>query len=74
MGEPVNLSEKRAQRDGAGFIDCPTCGADHDGTDWVVACRFNGEKPFIAALICTECATELVIEFGNIVEVKPHAR
>ena len=72
MATDPRLTEARARLEGAGFLDCPKCFRE-SGTDWIVCCRFNGAKPFIAALICSECTTEMVIEFGEIVEVK-HAR
>lgn len=70
----ADLGLERAKRDGAGFLCCPTCGPGAEpeaGTDWAAVCRFNGDKPFLAALVCVECATEVVIEFGEPVEVKP---
>ncbi|MBW6399999.1 hypothetical protein KPL78_19215 [Roseomonas sp. HJA6] len=72
MSDPIDLSAARAQRDGASFMDCPTCGADNPDTNWAVVCRFNGTQPFIAALLCTACETEIVVEFGTLVAVKPH--
>ena len=70
----ISLDLARAKREGAAFICCPTCGPGLDpaeGTDWAAVARFNGDQPFIAALVCTQCATEVVVEFGVPVEVKP---
>lgn len=49
----INLEERQRQRGGddARFLVCPKC----DGAEYAVVCRFNGNRPFIAALVCTAC-------------------
>ena len=69
MATDPRLTEARARLEGAGFLDCPKCFRE-SGTDWIVFCRFDGARPYIAALICAECDTELSIEGGVVAGVK----
>ena len=71
MSKPVDVGTARPQGDGAGFLDCPTCMRE-SGTDWIVRCRFSVAKPVISALICAECGTEIVVEFGEIAGFGTH--
>jgi hypothetical protein len=45
----------------AGFLACPAC---HAG-EFAVVCRGVPDGPYIAALVCAECDTELPVEDGS---------
>lgn len=74
MSDLINLSVERAKRYGVAFMDCPTCNPAHDeeGTDWAAVCRFNGNRPFVAAMVCLRCGSEVVLDRGEPVEVRRH--
>jgi len=46
----------------AAFLCCPACG----GESLAVVVRWNERRPFIAALVCEDCETEIGVEDGEI--------
>lgn len=52
---------KGAAPDG-GFVHCPHC----ECGDWIVVARGIPDGPYVAALVCCDCETELLVEDGEL--------
>ena len=62
MTNIVDFMERLKRRSGpAVFMLCPKCGGDSLG----VVIRWLGPKPYIAALVCGDCETEVGIQDGT---------
>jgi hypothetical protein len=47
----------------AGFLTCPACA--HEDGRFLPVCRFSGVGvPFLAALVCAECESEVPVREG----------
>ena len=59
MAEVVDIEARRRAADGQVFCccRCPDAG-------WRVVCRFRGLVPYLAALVCTGCQAEHLVEGG----------
>lgn len=55
------MARLRAKAGDAAFMCCPACG----GEDLAVVVRWSGPRPFIAALVCAACETEVGVLDGT---------
>lgn len=63
MSAPIiDFMERLKKRAGpAAFMCCPNCAGDSFGA----VIRWQGPKPYIAALVCESCETEIGIQDGT---------
>lgn len=55
------MARLKAKAGPAAFMCCPECGS----AALAVVMRWQGAKPFIAALACEECETEIGVQDGT---------
>ena len=55
------MARLKAKSGDAAFMHCPTC----ESAALAVVIRWRGPQPFIAALVCENCATEIGVQDGT---------
>lgn len=55
------MARLRAKAGDAAFMHCPECESPALG----VVVRWRGPKPYIAALVCEDCRTEIGVQDGT---------
>lgn len=55
------MARLRAKAGDAAFMVCPTC----ECQSLAIVVRWNGARPFIAALVCDGCETEIGVQDGT---------
>jgi hypothetical protein len=62
MGDIVDfMARLKAKAGDAAFMCCPSC----EDEALAVVMRWRGAQPFIAALVCTDCETEIGAQDGT---------
>ena len=55
------MARLKAKAGDAAFMTCPAC----EGESLGVVVRWQGARPFIAALVCDDCETEVGVQDGT---------
>ena len=55
------MAALRAKAGDAAFMVCPTC----ECQSLAIVVRWQGARPFIAALVCDDCETEIGVQAGT---------